>query len=94
MALVGTVYSYGYNHARKEIIFKLQVGTMPEIQIVMSAEAFIQDLDFVRKDQRLAHFISEIKKRKDLPINYDFGAGGSEIKFNPEEWDKRMGKDA
>ncbi|GAF94511.1 unnamed protein product, partial [marine sediment metagenome] len=50
-----------------------------------------QDLDFMAKDKVLAHFIAEVKKRKDLPIDYDFGPGGSEIKFN-QEWENKMGE--
>jgi len=93
MALAGTVYSYGYNHQRKEVFFRIQVGTMPMIEIVMGAEAFIQDLDFIKKDQKLAHFISEVRKRKELPANYDFGAQ-AEIKFDADEWGKKMGEES
>ena len=89
MPLNGTLYSYGYNHQRKEVIIKFQMGTSPPVEIVTGAEAFIQDLDFIKKDQKLAHFISEVRKRKELPVTFDFGAS-SEIKFNPEDWNKLM----
>lgn len=93
MPLTGTQYNYGYNHQRKEIIITFQVGTMQPVQIVMSAEAFLQDLDFIRKDKKLAHFLAEVGKRKDLPVDHDFGAGGSEIKFDPKEWQERIERD-
>ena len=94
MPSTGTMYSYAYNHIRKEVILRIHIGTNQPIEIVMSAEGFFQDIEFVRKDKKLAHFIAEIKKMKDLPANYDFGPGGSEIRFNPEEWDNKMKEDS
>ncbi len=85
-----TQYAYGYDHKRKEINFMLTIGSQAPVNFTMSAEAFLQDLVFMNKDPQLAHFLTEVKKRKDLPIDYDFGAGGSEIKFDPKEWEDRM----
>jgi len=92
MAETGTVYSYQYNHLRKEVILKFQVGSMPAMQIVMSVEAFFQDIDFIRKDKKLAHWLVEVRKRKELPVNYDFGVN-TEITFNPGEWEDKMKED-
>jgi len=86
----GTSYNYGYDHQRKEVVIHLQVGSTPPVEIIMSAEAFCFDIEFMTKDKKLKHFISEVKKRKDLPADHDFGAGGSEIKFNPDDWEGRM----
>jgi len=90
MPPTGTMYSYAYNHARKEIILRVHIGTNTPTEIVMSAEGFFSDLEFIRKDKKLAHFLSEVKKRKDLPVDYDFGEN-ADIKFDENEWDKRMG---
>ncbi len=89
--LIGTQYGYGYNHKRKEVIIKLQIGAMPPVEIVMGAEAFCQDIDFISKDKRLAHFLGKVREMKDLPVDYDFGEGGGEIKFDPKDWDSKMG---
>lgn len=85
-----TQYSFGYDHKRKEVVFNLKIGSSPPVQFIMSAEAFIQDILFMNNDQQLAHFLGEVRKRKDLPVDYDFGAGGSEIRFDPKEWEDRM----
>ena len=89
MALIGTQYSYGYNHKRKEVVLKIQIGTMAPIDIVISAEAFFQDIDFIAKDKKLVHFLAEVRRRKDLPTNHNFG-DEAEIKFDPDEWGKKM----
>ena len=89
----GTIYNYGYDHQRKEVVVNFRIGSSPPIEIIMSAEAFLFDLEFMANDQKLKHFISEVKKRKDLPVDYDFGVGGSEIKFDPKEWEGKMGVD-
>jgi len=89
MPPTGTLYSYAYNHTRKEVIIKVHIGAMQPIEIVMSAEGFFQDIDFIRKDKKLAHWLTEVRKRKDLPIDHDFGAN-TEIKFNPDEWEGKM----
>ena len=91
MSLLGTIYGYGYNPKRKEVMFKLQIGSIPEIQIVMGAESFIPDLDFMAKDKKLVHFISEVRKRKDLPTDHKFEPGEEEIRWK-EEWDNKMGQ--
>lgn len=82
-------YSYKYRHDTKEVMITLQVGMTPPMSALMSAEAFIQDMEFMANDQKLAHFLSIVRKRKDLPIDYDFGAE-AEIKFEPKEWEGRM----
>ena len=93
MPVVGTMYSYAYNHARKEIIIKAHIGSNQPVEIVMSAEGFFQDIDFVRKDKKLDHWISEVRKRKDLPADHNFGAD-AEIKFNSGEWESKMEEDS
>ena len=82
-------YSYRYNHKTKEVIAKVQIGFQPPVDIVMGAEAFTQDIEFMANDKKLAHFLSEVKRRKDLPTDYDFGKD-AEIKFDEGEWDQRM----
>lgn len=82
--------SYGYNHKRKEVTFVLQVGSQAPVKFIMAAEAFIQDLESFSNDPQLAHYLAEVRRRKDLPIDYDFGAGGNEIKFEPKEWENKM----
>jgi len=89
MPLNGTVYTYGYNHQRKEVFFRIQIGTSPVMEFAIGAEAFIYDLDFIRKDTKLSHFISEVRKRKELPTDFDFGSE-AEIKFDADEWGKKM----
>ena len=89
MPPTGTSYSYAYNHTRKEIIIRMHVGTNQPFEIVMGAEAFIQDIDFVRKDKKLAHWLGEVRKRKDLPIGTP--GADAEIDFNPGEWEDKMG---
>jgi len=89
----GTMYNYAYNHARKEIIIMVHIGTNKPIEIVMSVEGFFSDIEFVKKDKKLAHWLSEVKKMKDLPVDYDFGPRGAAIKFDEEDWNKKMGED-
>lgn len=86
----GTSYRYGYNHKRKEVIISFQVGTTPPVELVIGVEAFFQDIDFIRGDRQLAHFLAEVRKRKELPSDHDFGPGGGEIKFNPDDWEGKM----
>ena len=88
MPTTGTMYSYAYNHARKEVILNVHIGTNQPISIVMSAEAFIQDIEFARKDKKLAHWLAEVKRRKDLPVNAP--GATDEIQFNPEDWEGKM----
>jgi len=85
------VYNYQYQHKTKEVIVNLQIGFSSPLKAVLSAEAFIQDIEFMAKDPKLAHFLSEVKKSKDLPIDHDFGAD-SEIKFDPKDWEEKMGE--
>lgn len=88
---IGTTYSYGYNHARKEIYIRFQIGTTPPFELAMGVEAFFQDIAFIKNDKQLAHFLAVIKERKDLPVDHDFGPGGGEIKFDPKDWEDKMG---
>ena len=83
-------YSYIYNHKTKEITCNFQVGSSQPVKIITGAESFIQDIDFIKNDPKLAHFLSVVRIRKDLPIDHDFGPGGDEIKFNPEDWEGKM----
>ena len=86
---VGIFYNLTYLHKRKEVVVNLKVGSMPPIEFVMGAEAFIQDLDYIRKDKAMAGMVEGIRQRKDLPIDHDFGAGGSD--FDKSKWDNMMG---
>lgn len=88
---IGIRYNFTYIHKRKEVVISFQVGTMPPMQIVMGAEAFSQDIDYISKDQRLVKFLAVVKVRKDLPIDHDFGPEGGEIRFDTKEWDDKMG---
>lgn len=87
----GMRYNASYNHKRKEITFIIQIGTMPAQEIIMGAEAFLQDIEFIINDKKLAMFFAKVREIKDLPIDHDFGAGGGEIKFNPKDWEGKMG---
>ncbi len=86
---VGIRYSFTYIHARKEVVGTIQIGSMPPFEVVMSAEGFYQDITFISKDKGLAKLMAIVKERKDLPIDYDFGSGGSG--FNSKEWEGKMG---
>lgn len=86
---VGMRYGIAYIHKRKEVVISLQVGSSLPIEIVMSAEGFCQDLDYIIADKKLAEIIEGIRNRKDLPADHDFGAGGGD--FNTKEWEDRMG---
>ena len=86
---VGMMYSIQYHHKRKDVTILLKVGSMPPIEFVMGAEAFCQDLDFIKNDKGLAGIIDGIRKRKDLPTDYDFGSGGSD--FDSRKWEGMMG---
>jgi len=88
MPQVGTMYNYIYNHLRKEVVIVVHVGTNKPVEIVMSVEGFIADIEFVKKDKKLAHWLAEVKRRKDLPVSHDFGAE-ADIKFG-EDWNKLM----
>ena len=88
---VGTRYSYTYLHKRKEIVIQFQVGTAPPVEIIMGAEAFIQDIDYMSKDENIPKFLAIVRERKDLPIDYDFGEGGKQGDFNSKEWEDKMG---
>jgi len=88
---MGMKYSYGYNHKRKEVIFRFQIGSIPPIEIVMGVEALLQDLDFIRNDKTLAKFIESIREAKDFPIDHDFGSGKGDFKFDPKDWEEKMG---
>ncbi len=87
----GIAYRIDYLHKRKEVVIKFQVGSTPPIEIVMSAEGFLNDLEFIKNDKHLAHLLSIIKERKDLPIDHDFGPSGGDTKFDPREWEDKMG---
>ncbi len=89
--MVGISYRIDYIHKRKEVVVRFQVGSMPPIMIVMGAEAFCQDIDYISKDKGLSALLSFIKERKDLPIDYDFGAEGGDKRFSPGEWENKMG---
>lgn len=82
-------YNLIYSHKTKEIILTFQVGSSPQVKLIMGAEASIQDFDFLKKDPKLAHFLFEVRKRKDLPIDYDFGTN-AEIRFDPNDWEGKM----
>ena len=41
--------------------------------------------DILDLNPELAHFISVVREKKDLPIDHAFG--NEEIKFNPEDWE-------
>lgn len=86
---IGTRYSYGYNHKRKEVVIQLQTGSSQPIKIVVGVQAFLDDIDFIRDDKNLARFISFIRERKDLPVDHDFGPGGAD--FDKNKWDNLMG---
>jgi len=94
MMPIGIRYNFTYIHKRKEVVTTFQVGTMPPFVIVMGAEAFCQDIDFIGKDRNITNFVVNVKERKDLPIDHDFGASGGEIRFNPLEWEGKMGDDS
>ncbi len=83
-------YSYGYSHKTKEVVLQLTLGGST-LKTQMSAEALIHDIAYISKDPKLAHFLSVVRERKDFPIDHDFGPGGEEIKFNPEDWEGKMG---
>jgi len=87
---MGIHYNVGYNHQRKEVIVIFKIGSMPPIEVVMGAESFCQDLAYISKDPNLAKFIADIRERKDLPVDHDFGAGGGGLKFDPKEWENKM----
>ena len=82
-------YSYKYVHKTKEVVIQVSVGGGPPLNAIMSAEAFTQDMEFIKSDQKLAHFLSVVKERKDLPIDHNFGED-EDIKFDPEAWEKRL----
>ena len=87
----GIRYNVLYIHARKEVVIDFQIGSMPPIHIVMSAEAFCQDLDFLTKNEGLAKYLAIVRERKDLPVDHDFGPGGGQMGFDPKGWDNKMG---
>ena len=84
-------YSYQYQHKTKEVIINIQFGISTPVKAIVSAEAFIQDIEFIKKDPKLAHFLQVVSKRKDMPVDHDFGAD-TEIKFDHKQWDNRMGE--
>jgi len=86
----GIRYNVSYLHKRKEVVVNLKVGSMPPVEFVMGAEAFIQDFDYIRNDKAMASMIEGIRGRKDLPIDHDFGAGGGD--FDKNKWDNMMGE--
>ena len=88
---IGTRYSVSYVHKRKEVVVEFQVGSMPPFHIVMGAEAFCQDFDAIVNNEGLAKYLAFIKEKKDLPIDHDFGAQGGDKRFNPKEWEDKMG---
>ena len=87
---IGTRYSYGYNHKRKEIVIQFQTGSNHPFEIVIGVQAFLDDIEFIRNDKQLAHFISFIMERKDLPSDHDFGPGGAD--FDKNKWDNMLGE--
>jgi len=85
---MGTRYNFTYIHARKEVVGFIQIGAQPPVEIVMGAEAFLQDITFISNDNGLKRLLQVIKERKDLPVDHDFGAGGGG--FDMKQWDQRM----
>jgi len=85
---IGTRYSYGYIHKRKEVFITIQTGSSPPIHIVMGVEAFLSDLDYMAKDKALTGFLAFVREKKDLPVDYDFGPGGGDFNFN--DWENKM----
>lgn len=88
---IGIRYNVTYFHKRKEVVVEFQVGSMPPFHIVMAAEAFVQDFDFIKNDESLAKYILTIKERKDLPVDQDFGTQGGDKRFDPKQWEDKMG---
>lgn len=86
----GIAYRVQYDHKRKEVTVIFRVGSMPVVEIIMGAEAFCQDFDYISRDQNLAKFIADIRERKDLPVDHDFGVSGGGLKFDPKEWEDKM----
>ena len=83
------VYNFQYNHQTKEVTGTMQVGLSPPAKFLISAEAFIQDVDFLKRDKNFVRFLADVRERKDLPTDHDFGPGGGQIKFNPRDWESK-----
>ena len=85
----GIFYNVQYNHKRKEVTVLFRVATRVTAGIVIGAEAFIQNFDFIRNDKNLAKLVEAIRERKDLPGDHDFGVAGgdTDIKKLEDLWE-------
>ncbi len=83
-------YTVHYEHKTKEVTLELLVGLSPPVKFLMSAEAFVQDIDWLKVNKQFLGFIAFVRAKKDLPIDY-VETDGSPIKFDPSEWEGRMG---